>query len=152
MKTTLIALLLSLTWSTAGDDLAKLKIIRRDMIAKAMQPINDSFKREVQRLLDEAIRLKKLDDAVKLRDELTQLSIMGSYHPKGIEGFHFTFGEDGVCWQTANGNQVGVWKVENGRLKFNQSHKSQFDVDVETLEGTLIYEGKPQKVKLVRDA
>lgn len=148
MKTILIALLVSLTWSTAADDFAKLKTIRRDMIAKAMQPINDSYKREIQRLLDDALRAKNLDLANKCRDELASIEMLGTWNPKTNEGFQFCFMDDGAVVQIGGG-QAGKWKAKEGKLRFNLNVQA-FEVDLATKKGTIVNEGKTFPVELVR--
>lgn len=145
MKPTLIALLVSLTLSTAGDDLAKLKIIRRDMIAKAMRPINDNYKKEVQRLLDEAMRAKKTEDVLTLGDELAKIEAIGTYHQKSNKGFAFTLHDDG---STSAG---GKWTVKAGRL-FVTIGDWSFDVDVKTKDGKMMWRGKDARPEsLVED-
>lgn len=138
MKTILIALLVSLTWSTA-DDLPKLKAIRQEMAAKAVAPINDNFKRELKRLLDDAMRSQKLDEAVKLRNELALFELAGTYHPKGNKAFVFVLTEFGVVYQVG-GDQTGRWRVSGDKVNVKLG-EWEYQLDTK-MTGSQIWKGK----------
>lgn len=142
MKTLLLFLALALP-AVADDSLTKLRGIRGEMVAKATAPINDNYKRDLEKMLAVAVRSGKADEIVALTEEIDTISLVGkTFRPQENKGFHFILGDNGVCWQIVGGEQTGRWSVKGGKLKALLG-EATIEVDAKTLTGTVQYRGKP---------
>ncbi len=141
---TILSLFILLAVSLApfcwAEDLDALKIIRHTALEKALIPISESYKKGVQRLLDDAITAKKLELALSLQAELIRLEWVGDWH---IDKFGLNLHEDMTT-------QQGTWKVESGRVKIAVG-EWYIEVDPKTKAGTMLWKGRdPRPVKLDR--
>lgn len=119
------------------------------MIAKAIISIDINYKRDIQKLLDEALQAKRLDEAVALKEELLRIGVLGSYRTSTNKGLFYTLMDGGICtFENQGPSGFGKWEIKGGRLLVAVGDWS-LDLDPVTNKGQMSHRGAPAKPETV---
>lgn len=136
------------------DDALRLKSAYQEASERAIQPLREHYIYELKRLLEQATRVGKLDDAVAIQHELTSLAPGGAFSPTNASALAQALENSSWNFTTDTGQPRKLTFKPGGSISFDDGFQSNWNaVDAthaKSREGTFTLSSDANQFELVR--